>query len=674
MLLFQLASCMTGNNAVLLKANESRPQSPANRCHISAIVERSRHVSRGWRTYEASRIDWHWSCLTVAEWVRALAIVALLTLVPAVSHGVAAQSTQVAEWIVHGWVAPGSRGVETDHFIPYDLDFGADGDIYVTGRVSVEEEGSVHLGAMQYNPEGGSIFIARIGVEGSVRWIRRSIPEEWGAEWAHETPGYWRRVRDQFRGLNVVQRGNSLYTNEGANDAVALPVAGFDGGMAVGVYTTSGEHRQSIPVGGVKWGSGRATGEAISIGSDSNSNLYVAGNFGGFVDSLFTGVHLLEAYDSVDPHSPWRATTMFLAKHAPDGSVEWTRRFGGPRGGKLSNSNYYNDHARGAFTVDSYGNTYLAGSFGPNSILGEGQPNEFVMANHDVAFFSLDDAGILRWALTKTELGFGSTALNPVGLAVDTEENLVVTWRDWTAGFGRHGEYVVTRISTEGNLLWTRQIEHAGIFHRFLDLATDKRGHAYVVGVFSRSVTIEGITITSLQDLQPDGYIAHYDADGKLLRVLHASGFGSQYFRTVAASPSGDIFIAGLFEGMVRLGSDTLVTRGRAASDIFIAKYGAISTRLWQPPEVPVTISLTPNYPNPFREITTITYSLPSRAHVRLRVFDTLGRQVSTLVDQQMAPGTHTATFSPAAVPSGTYFYQLEALSHVRTGRMIRAR
>ena len=672
-LVSRLVSSGTGNHDVVLNAAGRRPQSLLNPCCRWAFGELIRHATPRWKHCGTSITDRQGFDLFSMDWKHALAGAMLLTLVLAVGNGAAAQSTQVAEWIVHGWVAPGSSGTETVHFIPYDMDFGADGDIYVTGRVGVEADGVVHMGAMQYNPEGGSIFIARIAAEGTVRWIRRSIPEEWGDAWQPSIPGYWRRSWNRLRGFNVVQRGSSVYTNEGRNEDAALPAPGFYGGIAVGVYTSSGEHVRSIPVGGMKR-PGRPAGEAISIGADRNSNLYIVGNFGVLIDTLFAGVHLLEAYESADPYSPWRATTIFLAKHAMDGSVEWTRRFGGPHWGKLTNSHYSYDHARGTFTVDSYGNTYLAGSFGQNSILGEGQPNEFIMADNDVAFLSLDEAGNLRWALTRTELGIGSTALFPVGLAVDAEENLVVTWKDFRSFPGLHGEFLVTRISAEGNLLWTRQIEHAGIFHQFLDLATDKRGHAYVVGVFSRSVSIESITLTSPQDLQPDGYIAHFDADGKLLRVLQASGLGSQYFQTVATSPSGDVFVAGLFEGTLALGSDSLVARGSAASDMFIAKYGAISTRLRLPLEVPAALSLTPNYPNPFWESTSFTYSLPSRAHVRLRVFDILGRQVSTLVDQQMDPGTHTATFSPAAVSSGTYFYRLEALGQVQTGRMIRAR
>lgn len=583
-----------------------------------------------------------------------------------------AQSTQVAEWIVQGWVAPGSNGATTDHFIPYDLDYGADGDIYVTGRVAVEEDGMVHLGAMQYEPIGGSIFIARIGAAGGERWIRRSIPEEWDDAWRPSMPR-WRLARNLLRGLNVVQRGSRVYTHVGSNEPSVQPVLGLEGGMAMGIYTPNGEYLRSIPVGGIDT-LGRSTGEAISIGADRNSNLYVAGNFGGFTDTLFSGIHRLGAFESADPHSPWPATTMFLAKHAPDGSVTWTRRFGGPVRGVLSNSSYYGDHARGAFTVDSKGNTYLAGSFGRNSVLGEGQPNEFILADGDVAFFSLDAEGNLRWVLTRKELGTEVAGLYPVGLAVDDDENLVVTWGGFNQYPGIQGTHIVTRIAADGELKWKRQIEHAGILHRFLDIATDHRGHAYIVGIFSRSVSIEGITLTSLKDLQPDGYVAHYDAQGQLFRVLHASGVGLQYFRTVAASPSGDIFVAGLFEGSVKLGSDSLTALGHAASDMFVAKYGAITTQLDGPPEVPASLALTRNYPNPFRDATSLTYKLPSRAQVRLRVFDLLGRQVSTLTDQPMDAGTHTVTFRPAGVPSGTYFYRLEALGQVHIGQMIRVR
>ena len=66
------------------------------------------------------------------------------------------------------------------------------------------------------------------------------------------------------------------------------------------------------------------------------------------------------------------------------------------------------------------------------------------------------------------------------------------------------------------------------------------------------------------------------------------------------------------------------------------------------------------NFPNPFKETTTIRYTLHKTGHVRISVFDLLGRLVATLVDAQQVEGTHEVDFTVQGLPSGRYMYRLE--------------
>ena len=77
--------------------------------------------------------------------------------------------------------------------------------------------------------------------------------------------------------------------------------------------------------------------------------------------------------------------------------------------------------------------------------------------------------------------------------------------------------------------------------------------------------------------------------------------------------------------------------------------------------EIPTSFSLGQSYPNPFNPQTTITFSVPSAGDVRIDVFDILGRQITTLVDEVVSPGTFQATFDAGDLPSGTYFYRMQA-------------
>jgi photosystem II stability/assembly factor-like uncharacterized protein len=86
----------------------------------------------------------------------------------------------------------------------------------------------------------------------------------------------------------------------------------------------------------------------------------------------------------------------------------------------------------------------------------------------------------------------------------------------------------------------------------------------------------------------------------------------------------------------------------------------------------PADFALAQNYPNPFNPVTTIHYSIPSRALVRLKVIDVLGREVETLVDEAREAGRYSATWDAAGVSSGVYFYRLELEGQVvQTRKMI---
>lgn len=87
-----------------------------------------------------------------------------------------------------------------------------------------------------------------------------------------------------------------------------------------------------------------------------------------------------------------------------------------------------------------------------------------------------------------------------------------------------------------------------------------------------------------------------------------------------------------------------------------------------QPEQLPETFVLMQNYPNPFNPTTTIQYALPSAATVSLRIYNLLGQEVATLVDESQSAGYHTAIWNGrnqygAQVATGVYFYRIEARS-----------
>jgi len=85
----------------------------------------------------------------------------------------------------------------------------------------------------------------------------------------------------------------------------------------------------------------------------------------------------------------------------------------------------------------------------------------------------------------------------------------------------------------------------------------------------------------------------------------------------------------------------------------------------------PQNFTLEQNYPNPFNPITNIEYKVPNNAFVRLAVYDVLGKEMRTLVNETKSAGSYKVTFQASDLPSGVYFYKLTAGSFVSTKKLI---
>ncbi len=86
---------------------------------------------------------------------------------------------------------------------------------------------------------------------------------------------------------------------------------------------------------------------------------------------------------------------------------------------------------------------------------------------------------------------------------------------------------------------------------------------------------------------------------------------------------------------------------------------------------LPTVFSLAQNFPNPFNPTTTISFSLPSRLFVSLRIFDALGREVSILVAEELPAGIYTREWNATKTSSGVYFYRFQAGTYNATKKLL---
>jgi hypothetical protein len=170
-----------------------------------------------------------------------------------------------------------------------------------------------------------------------------------------------------------------------------------------------------------------------------------------------------------------------------------------------------------------------------------------------------------------------------------------------------------------------------------------------------------GTTIVSRWDssLVPDfaGYNVHI---GTAPGVYDSSYFQAAHERTFANLLSGKPYyidvtvvdLAGLESAIVEQTATPLVS----VHDVAI---------------VPMEFRLEQNYPNPFNPLTTIEFTIPTREYVSLKVYNTLGQEVTNLIDEMTMSGSHKVHWDASAFPSGVYLYRLQASSCLKWGKMI---
>jgi len=141
---------------------------------------------------------------------------------------------------------------------------------------------------------------------------------------------------------------------------------------------------------------------------------------------------------------------------------------------------------------------------------------------------------------------------------------------------------------------------------------------------------------------------------------------GQSFVDTLRFTPSS----VGVFTGRVFVISNAL----KNPDTITVSGTGTPSTGVEDGSLIPASFALEQNYPNPFNPSTTIRYGLQARSTVRLEVYSILGQKIDELVTANLEPGFYNVTWN-ASVPSGTYFYKLEAVTldkSVKSFRQVR--
>ena len=200
-----------------------------------------------------------------------------------------------------------------------------------------------------------------------------------------------------------------------------------------------------------------------------------------------------------------------------------------------------------------------------------------------------------------------------------------------------------------GELIWEKTYGQSGIYSsKFLKNTPDG---GYIIVGSTESVGAGG----------SDVWVLKIDSLGSIKWTKTIGGTGDDYGKYIQTTSDGGYIIA----------ADTW-SYGQGEQDIWIIKLEPDPTvDVDNEIDIIKNYKLSYNYPNPFNPQTKIQYSIPQSSNVLIKVFDILGNEIETLVDEEKQIGTYEINWYAEGLPSGFYFYQLRAGSFIETKKMI---
>ncbi len=514
-----------------------------------------------------------------------------------------AQVAQEWEARFNGW----GNGIDWAHSITVD-DFG---NVYVAGQTMGNNGTDMDFATIKYNSSGVQQWVKRYNGPGNL------------------TDKAWFIALDDSG--NVYVAGQSWGSEEIMYDYTIIK------------YTTSGSQ---------KWvsrynGPGNEYDEVTSLALDDSCNVYVtgrswgitsSGNLYGYATIKYNSSGSLkwvarydggwnEAHSLAIDDSGYVFVTGFTGnqgtasdyltiKYNSSGIEQWSKIYNGP--------DSLHDEAN-SIEVDDSGNVYVTGWSYAN------------ITNNDFLTIKYNSSGIQQWIAKYNGPG------NSVDIArcvrVDDFGNVYVLGHSIGIGTSWY-DYATIKYDSDGIQQWVARYNGPG---------NDQDSEVYSLTLDdSCNVYVTGRSVGSGTGL--DYATVKYNPTGIEQWVQRYNGTGNSRDEacSLALDVLGNVYVTGWSVGS---GTDF---------DYVTIKYSQNPTGV-QPifSELPTTYQLYQNFPNPFNPSTVITYQLPVDGNVTLKVYDILGREIASVVNEEKPAGTYEVDFNAINLASGVYIYTL---------------
>jgi hypothetical protein len=493
--------------------------------------------------------------------------------------------------------------------------------------IALDDLGYIYVtGTINYSGEGQLICTIKYNTQGTEQWIAIF----------HE----------------------NIYCSDAAS-AIAIDAAG-------NVYVTGSSQRNGgysdyitakyDSSGALKWvnrynGPAAMDDMATSIALDRNGNVFVTGKS-----------------TADDPYNSYHFATI---KYNSSGVQQWVQRYGLPVPCACHQSPGGND-----IKLDADGNVFVTGGEADSTLL-----EQFITIKYN-------NDGVRQWVASESVRGGHGN-----NISIDNSGNVSVTGTS-------HFSYTTMKYTNDGTRLWMDTNRALG--GTAYSVATDGDKNTYVTGCGSFNSHACYVTIkynrsgvqqwlqgycSSFTNGRSEAYALVVDDSANIYVTGKSEGSNNNYdFTTVkynssgvqqwvmrydtpergydeadalAVNKYGDVFVTGTSEGTDQV------------YDYLTIKYSNLIGIKPNSNSIPQRYTLYQNYPNPFNPVTDIQYSIPKKSMVSLVVYDVLGREVITLLNEEKPPGNYDVKFDASNISSGLYFYRIVAGDYIEVKKMI---
>jgi len=556
-----------------------------------------------------------------------------------------------------------------------------DGNYYVTGGYT----GTIEFGSSSSESSGGyDFYVAKYDPYGNNIWFRvakgaTGIPNELSID------GGVAIAVDQTGNCYV---GGSFVKSMTFLDAAGDSLLGLSDGrddsginfeMFIAKYNSSGD---------LLWAQGgnsnyRGKDNLADIGLTSVSSIVIDNEGYPYIGGSYSGTNFLG-----ETISPSGLGDFYVAGLYEDGDLDWV---------KLVSTT--GNEGTMALSVDSLGYINAIGTIGSgnvslpdtNAILHTNNSNE-----HETFIISFDVNGEWYFASFIN----GTAGVRGYDVASDAPGNIFVAGEYVSEiDFGDNSEIIlssespvkdgfITKWDLNGNALWARSIGGPNSSTIARRVEADEDGSCIVVGTFQNEITIGKESenpVTMYANGDSDMFIAKYDSSGNFLWATKFNGTGSESLDLIESSNvsastnpiqlsynNKKLVVSGDFNNSISFGSINLEAGGESRNG-FVATMDLsnITVDVKNELALPVSFNLSQNYPNPFNPSTIINYQIAKPGEVSLKIYDMLGKEITTLVNEVKSAGSYDVKFNASNLSSGIYLYTLKTDNYSQSKKMI---